>query len=222
MFQKISKIILVLIWTTIAGLAHANIDKEIGWDDLVPAENDIMDPDLGLNDDQMYVFIEALLIRDMIVAGEDISEDDKKLYKEYRAELESQKVDVDKLFEDVDYITEQRRNMTFETNVQLDGTRIRMPGYMLPLEFEGKLVTEFLLVPYVGACIHTPPPPANQIIHVKSEKGFEPGSRFFSPVWVTGLMEIEGKKIDTDMVDGSVEIYSSYSMPDAAVEAYSY
>ena len=48
-----------------------------------------------------------------------------------------------------------------------------MPGYLLPLEFSGKLVSEFLLVPWVGACIHTPPPPPNQIVHVKTDKPIE-------------------------------------------------
>ena len=43
----------------------------------------------------------------------------------------------------------------------------------MPLDFESTTVKEFLLVPFVGACIHVPPPPANQIIYVKSDKGFE-------------------------------------------------
>jgi hypothetical protein len=52
----------------------------------------------------------------------------------------------------------------------LDGQNIRLPGYIVPLEVseEGR-TTEFLLVPYFGACIHVPPPPSNQIVHVKSE-----------------------------------------------------
>nr|BFE93749.1 hypothetical protein GCM10020185_42850 [Pseudomonas brassicacearum subsp. brassicacearum] len=50
----------------------------------------------------------------------------------------------------------------------LDGQQIRLPGYIVPLEVseEGR-TTDFLLVPYFGACIHVPPPPSNQIVHVK-------------------------------------------------------
>ncbi len=54
----------------------------------------------------------------------------------------------------------------------LNGQHVRLPGYIVPLEVseEGR-TTEFLLVPYFGACIHVPPPPSNQIVHVTSELG---------------------------------------------------
>ena len=56
---------------------------------------------------------------------------------------------------------------------ELDGKRVRIGGYVVPLDFEATNVKEFLLVPFVGACIHVPPPPPNQIIYVKSAKGFD-------------------------------------------------
>ena len=54
----------------------------------------------------------------------------------------------------------------------LDGVQVKLPGYIVPLDMseEGR-VTEFLLVPYFGACIHVPPPPSNQIVHATSELG---------------------------------------------------
>jgi hypothetical protein len=52
----------------------------------------------------------------------------------------------------------------------LNGRIVRMPGYLLPLDVIGAKVTEFLLVPYIGACIHVPPPPPNQIVYVKVVK----------------------------------------------------
>ena len=58
---------------------------------------------------------------------------------------------------------------------ELDGKRVSIGGYVVPLDFEATTVKEFLLVPFVGACIHVPPPPANQIIYVKADKGFEVG-----------------------------------------------
>jgi hypothetical protein len=48
----------------------------------------------------------------------------------------------------------------------LNGQRVRIAGFVVPLERKGEQILEFLLVPYFGACIHVPPPPANQIIHV--------------------------------------------------------
>ncbi|HNC52569.1 MAG TPA: DUF3299 domain-containing protein [Accumulibacter sp.] len=71
----------------------------------------------------------------------------------------------------------------------LRGRRIRIAGFLVPLERKGEEVSEFLLVPYFGACIHTPPPPANQIIHVVSAKPLK-GAQSMDPVWVSGTLEI--------------------------------
>jgi len=73
---------------------------------------------------------------------------------------------------------------------EFNGKRVRIGGYVVPLDFEATSIKEFLLVPFVGACIHVPPPPANQIVYVKSDKGFDVGGQF-DPVWVTGTMKTE-------------------------------
>lgn len=67
-----------------------------------------------------------------------------------------------------------------------NGQIIRMPGFIVPLEFDGAGVTAFLLVPFVGACIHVPPPPANQLVFVTTSKPFETRG-LFDPVTVMGL-----------------------------------
>jgi hypothetical protein len=66
-----------------------------------------------------------------------------------------------------------------------EGKRVRLAGYLLPIDFDGVGVREFLLVPYVGACIHVPPPPPNQIVLVRSETRI-PIRDQFEPVQVTG------------------------------------
>ena len=71
---------------------------------------------------------------------------------------------------------------------QLDGTRIKLPGYLVPLEESAGGHTEFLLVPYFGACIHTPPPPANQIVLVVPAKPAA-GYRSMDTVWVSGTLK---------------------------------
>lgn len=70
----------------------------------------------------------------------------------------------------------------------LNGNRIKIMGYLVPLDMSATAVGEFLLVPYFGACIHTPPPPANQIIHVIPKEPMK-GMRAMEAVWVEGLME---------------------------------
>ena len=95
----------------------------------------------------------------------------------------------------------------------LDGKRVRLGGYVVPLDFDATKVKEFLLVPFVGACIHVPPPPANQLVYVKSEQGFDvKGS--FDPVWVTGRMQTKvaftglaeaGYSLDAEKVEARAE-----------------
>ena len=74
----------------------------------------------------------------------------------------------------------------------LNGKRVRIGGYVVPLDFDAQKVTEFLLVPFVGACIHVPPPPANQIVYVKSAVGITLKGEF-DPVYVTGTLSTEGQ-----------------------------
>lgn len=91
----------------------------------------------------------------------------------------------------------------------LDGKRVHIGGYVVPLDFDATHIKEFLLVPFVGACIHVPPPPANQIIYVKADKGFDVKGQF-DPVYVTGTMRTlptstgladAGYSIDAEQID---------------------
>lgn len=75
-------------------------------------------------------------------------------------------------------------------NAELNGAYIKMPGYMLPIDLSTAGVTSFIMVPYVGACIHTPPPPANQLVFVDSKKPW-PSDKLWDPVWVTGQIKHE-------------------------------
>ena len=73
------------------------------------------------------------------------------------------------------------------TEPTLDGARIKLPGYLVPLDEGAAGLTAFLLVPYFGACIHTPPPPANQIVWVVPAKPAA-GFRSMDTVWVSGTL----------------------------------
>ena len=75
-------------------------------------------------------------------------------------------------------------------NEDLNGAFIKMPGFIIPFDTSAEGVTNFMLVPYVGACIHTPPPPANQLVMVDSVKPW-PGDQLWDPVWVTGTMHTQ-------------------------------
>ena len=73
---------------------------------------------------------------------------------------------------------------------QLDGKVVSIPGFMVPLEDDADNVTEFLLVPFAGACIHVPPPPPNQMVYVKMNPNSKVKVTFVDPVMVTGLLKI--------------------------------
>ena len=75
-------------------------------------------------------------------------------------------------------------------NEDLDGVYVKMPGFIIPLELGADGVTEFVLVPYLGACIHTPPPPPNQLVFVRTKTPW-PSEELWSPVWVIGQMSTQ-------------------------------
>ena len=76
------------------------------------------------------------------------------------------------------------------------------------------------IVPWVGACIHTPPPPPNQIVHVSNPQGYEVDGGLYTPVWVSGLMRTEQTRANLEYVDGSSDVPSAYRMDAQTVEPY--
>jgi uncharacterized protein len=73
---------------------------------------------------------------------------------------------------------------------ELNGTRVKVPGYMVPLDDSARGVTEFILVPYYGACIHTPPPPPNQMVYVKMRGNRRVEVNLWEPIWIEGDLNV--------------------------------
>ena len=88
---------------------------------------------------------------------------------------------------------------------RFNGQRVRIPGYVVPLDASRDAKRAFLLVPYFGACIHTPPPPANQIILVqpKSDSRIKAVPESMATVWIEGLLEV-GRTTTSQGVTGYV------------------
>lgn len=70
---------------------------------------------------------------------------------------------------------------------ELDGQRVRLPGYLVPLDVQDEQVKTFLMVPYFGACIHVPPPPPNQVVYVELSDPVELDDPYGAH-WVTGVL----------------------------------
>lgn len=82
--------------------------------------------------------------------------------------------------------------MAGEVVPELDGKRVKIPAYVVPLDGDRDSLTEMLLVPYFGACIHVPPPPPNQIIHIQNDDGVPIADLdLYNPVWATGVIRTE-------------------------------
>jgi len=200
--------------------AGAEEVRELTWDDLIPADLNFDDPFEKLTDAQLYNLGTVAQYREQQARKEEKLDPSKFYYDEAMAELEAENIDIEGLLAKREEITEKRRARGQTANAKLNGKNIRMPGYLLPLEFKDKKVVEFLLVPWVGACIHTPPPPANQIVHVKLEKGFDLGDDMYTPVWVNGVMKTEKNNPELSFVDGKQNIDVSYVMQADAIEPY--
>jgi len=167
-----------------------------------------------------------LVWEDLMPEGEDalLAELYSEFYEEMETQMRQQMTLADAAREDnatvTDIISEGSAQDTMEQigtyNVvdSLDGEKIRIPGYVVPLDFSAKSEhDEFLLVPYFGACLHTPPPPPNQIIYVKANPAAKIPN-IYDPVWLEGTMKTG--KFSSKLGN------SAYELSLSKVEPYAY
>ncbi len=97
---------------------------------------------------------------------------------------------------------------TFDTVDDIDGTLIRIPGYVVPFNFEtDDRYTEFLFVPSQVACIHTPPPPPNQVIYVRADEAARVED-IWAPYYLEGVISIERNENDLGNAAYTVDLSS--------------
>ena len=202
----------------IAAVQAVESPRQIQWKDLVPVlAADAQMP--RLTRQQALQLHDVAAVRERREKGETISAIDAEDERGNLRKLKEAGIDADALLARRKEFTDHRKLKSQAINAELDGQIVRMPGYLLPLEFSGKEVTEFLLVPYVGACIHSPPPPPNQIVHVKPDKPVA-NLQVFAPIWVTGKMSTTAAKKSLSLVDGAADIDVGYSLAATLVEPY--
>jgi len=211
---------LALSCVLLSPCANADAPRQLMWEDLTPKVAASENPFSKLTKDQLAKLTDVASVRDRKArADSKLSAADLDNEQALTRKLQESGVDVDGLLARRKEMAEQQRVRGQALNSALDGQLVRMPGYLLPLEFSGKMVTEFLLVPWVGACIHTPPPPPNQIVHVKADKPFEMAG-VFMPVWVTGKLTAAATKKSLFLIDGSSDVDIGYSLRASQVEPY--
>ena len=199
-------------------VVHAEQATELEWRDLLPPVQPLAD---ALADTPINIRYDLGFISKVIVDAENgLINREGPEYRNAMSLLDRHRaagVDVDTLLASVgdrDRAIQQRGE---KVNNALDGKLVRLPGYALPLEFHERGVTEFLLVPYVGACIHVPPPPPNQIVLAQLQSAFEVED-LYDPVWITGRLSAQPASSELFHVDGLARVPMGYSMQVVEVE----
>jgi len=94
---------------------------------------------------------------------------------------------------------------------ELNGRKVKLPGFVVPIEYDAEQnITAFFLVPYFGACIHVPPPPSNQIVHVRSELGVMLND-LYQPFWIEGALSVES--IDSELAQAGYQMHAEKIYP---------
>jgi hypothetical protein len=214
MFRRAIPIVLAIgLSLTFAHTAGAV--ETLDWEDLAPPWDETQNPLTQLNSEQqddVYTIFYGPNYGDP--SGKK-NADEQKAYDD----LAASGVDPAAFFAKIDKLSKEADTRDRTLVSKLDGHVIKLPGYVLPLDFEGTLVRSFLLVPYVGACIHVPPPPPNQIVHVQLKQGFE-SKELYAPVWVTGRISAGMAKTSLSLVDGSTDVNFGYALQATKVEPY--
>jgi hypothetical protein len=192
--------------------------ETISWEQLVPPFDQSKNPFLNLPQDQRSHFIRLWKIHKRQLAGKNSANQDFRANK-YIAALEAGGVDVKAGISDmVEYVRLRKENERRLVE-ELNGKNVTLEGYLLPTEFNGDRIVEFLLVPEVGACVHTPVPPVNQLVYVKLPEGIaNPG--LFTPVRVGGLISTDTNNHSIPYSDGDSPAESGYSMLATRVERF--
>ena len=211
------RIVVVLSSVFFAVGTSWSVDR-LNWQDLVPRDAPMANPFTQLPPLARSAVRDMIWIRKAIENGRPAAELEEMELKA-RRQIEAAGSDYLSVAAKVKSVLEQSNANRQRLVHELDGRIIQIPGYALPLEFSDAVVTEFLLVPYVGACIHSPPPPPNQIVHVRSRKGFQL-SKLYMPVWVTGRMTTESSTQDLTYVDGTAPIDAGYRLMAEGIEPY--
>ncbi len=103
---------------------------------------------------------------------------------------------------------------TFNTVPELNETKVRLPGYTVPFEFGANArITEFLLVPYYGACLHAPPPPPNQTVFIISDEPIKLQD-LAQAVWIEGTLYTQTQ--ESELAD------AAYTIKVDKIETYTY
>lgn len=217
--RSLAILITLLVSGSISTLAHAG--QQIEWKSLLPKVAPLKDPLNRLTQDQRFDF-------QTVIWARTLSDEEKNLdYNRqpvedaagYEKQFQKSGINVDKLLVRYQKYEKELARRKKLLNPAMNGRKIRLAGYILPTAFSESGSKDFLLVPYVGACVHTPPPPKNQIVFVRLAKKFQVKD-LFTPVWVTGPIKAKSTRKSIELSDGNRNIDIGYRVDGAKIEVY--
>jgi len=189
----------------------------ITWEDLQSHSTHLSNPYEQLTPDQTYRLSSLYELKEWVKEKKSGPDDfDIQEIQRLEKSLVDEGLDSTELLTQVDEARAYWQAQSQITNPELEDRSVQLSGYVLPLNKNKQQqtvqrVSEFLLVPYVGACIHVPPPPPNQMVYIKPEVAIEnPG--LFSSVLVTGTIRKNMSRYELFQVDGSRTVDVSYAM----------
>jgi hypothetical protein len=222
-FARFRLVVTALVVSTLfAASAAGQTPRQVTWEDLAPTEaiKPLEDPFAHLEPALAAKLYGIASVRQQKELGflSEVSPE-YEMVVETIDDLRSKGVDVDALLVSFEEVDAEARRLDRTVVDRLDGQFIRLPGYALPLEYDGAAIEEFLLVPYVGACIHVPPPPQNQIVFVKLAEPFVV-TDLFTPVWIVGRVTLKSAQKIVPLSDGKAPVTAGYTVEAAKVEIY--
>ncbi|MEZ8696396.1 DUF3299 domain-containing protein [Vibrio lentus] len=214
MQKTLSLVLSVLSLTAVSLPTYANTAVALEWQDLNSAAQEVTLEMPDLTDQQMR------LLQGVIAMSASKEEQVQQQAVEFKETLKEQGINADEVIALRDEYMQTMKASAEAITTEFDGKKVRVPGFIVPLEFsEGMTATEFLLVPVAGACIHMPPPPANQIVRVSFPEGFQVQNVQY-PVWVEGDFSSNKVTEEVYLVDGKSNLTMGYEMDASMIEDY--
>ncbi|MFS1860947.1 DUF3299 domain-containing protein [Vibrio lentus] len=214
MQKTLSLVLSVLSLTAVSLPTYANTAVALEWQDLNSAAQEVTLEMPDLTDQQMR------LLQGVIAMSASKEEQAQQQAVEFKETLKEQGINADEVIALRDEYMQTMKASAETITTEFDGKKVRVPGFIVPLEFsEGMTATEFLLVPVAGACIHMPPPPANQIVRVSFPEGFQVQNVQY-PVWVEGDFSSNKVTEEVYLVDGKSNLTMGYEMNASMIEDY--
>jgi hypothetical protein len=211
----ISFLLLAHVFVATAAIAASEAEI-VAWEALQPPPVTEDNPFDRLSDEQRDVMRQIALGQLMEERGITPKTASSQSLRALKAKLQLQGLDADALLAQRKVIAEQRRNAAESGVPDMEGQQVLLTGYLVPVVPDGNPSTEFLLVPWVGACSHTTPAPPNQTVRVHTSQPLIL-QKAYQAAQVQGSLQLKTQAIDVFAVDGMLRMHAVYAMDASAI-----